>query len=227
MVNGTPGICAACAAHTIQPVAAAHCAVCSQTLAAAGAVCGNVICGWPPERRFFTRVDAVAMYSGSLEAVLKRFKYPPSRPGWAAIFGRLLVGWLETHADRVADIDLIVGNPTHATRQPFQHIEMIMRAAAAEDTAQRWPLAATDPPPLVKTAETPRSAACHREAKMEAARRHAKALALNTDVSDQRILLVDDVFTTGAQFHTVGRYLIETGHAHEVRGLVLARVPWS
>ncbi|MFD7019870.1 hypothetical protein [Streptomyces sp. NPDC059928] len=61
-------------------------------------------------------VDAIAMYSGALDQVLKRYKYPSSRHGWAAIFGRLLVGWLEAHADHVADIDLILGNPVASSR---------------------------------------------------------------------------------------------------------------
>lgn len=227
LVNGTPRICADCAGRTIQPVAEAHCPVCSQTLAHTGATCTNTICTWPPQRRFFTRVDALAIYSGALEMALRRFKYPPRRHGWAAIFGRLLIGWLETHADRVADIDLIIGNPTHPGRQPFQHIEMIMAAAAAEDTTHRWPLATVDTPVLTKATATPRSAGGTWDAKMTAARQHAAALRLHRDITGQRILLVDDIFTTGAQIHAVARYLIQTGRAEEVRGLVLARVPWS
>ncbi|WP_461009599.1 hypothetical protein [Streptomyces capparidis] len=102
-----------------------------------------------------------------------------------------------------------------------------MEAAAAEDTTHRWPLATADAPVLTKTAETPRSAGGTREAKMAAARRHAAALQVHRDLTGQRVLLGDDIFTTGAQFHTVARYLVQTGHAEEVRGLVLARVPWG
>ena len=226
-VNGTPQICADCAARVVQPVADARCQVCSQTLAGPEARCGNAICHWPLDLRRFTRVDAVAMYSGHLEAALKRFKYPPSRVGWAAIFGRLLVGWLQAHERDVADIDLIIGNPAHAERQPFQHIEAILRAAHAEDTTQRWPLPHPDHPPLTKTTDTPRSAGGTWDAKITAARHHAAALRLHTDIADRRILLFDDLFTTGAQFHAVARYLRHAGGASEVRGLVLARVPWS
>lgn len=60
---------------------------------------------------------------------------------------------------------------------------------------------------------------------MEAAREHAAALKLRQSVEGKRVLLVDDVFTTGSQFHTVGKFLMDTGKAKEVRGLVLARVP--
>ncbi|MFJ7911044.1 hypothetical protein [Kitasatospora sp. NPDC096204] len=41
-------------------------------------------------------------------------------------------------------------------------------------------------------------------------------------LAGKRILPVDEVFTTGPRFHTVGKFLIETGEAKEVRGLVLA-----
>lgn len=59
----------------------------------------------------------------------------------------------------------------------------------------------------------------------EAAREHATALKLRQSVEGRRVLLVDDVFTTGSRFHTVGKLLIETGRASDVSGLVLARVP--
>ncbi|MFC4961489.1 hypothetical protein ACFPFX_34895 [Streptomyces mauvecolor] len=50
---------------------------------------------------------------------------------------------------------------------------------------------------------------------------------LHRDLAGQKVLPVDDVFTSGAQIHTVAHHLLHTGHAGEVRGLVLARVPWS
>ncbi|CAL9676578.1 hypothetical protein SUDANB105_07932 [Streptomyces sp. enrichment culture] len=60
---------------------------------------------------------------------------------------------------------------------------------------------------------------------MDAARLHAAALRLRQSVEGQRVLLVDDIFTTGATFHTVGKRLIIEWGAVEVRGLVLARAP--
>lgn len=50
--------------------------------------------------------------------MLRQFKYPPRRHGWAAIFGRLLIGWLEMHTDQVADIELIVGNLANPDDNP-------------------------------------------------------------------------------------------------------------
>jgi len=53
--------------------------VCSQAHTSPDAACGNIICLWPPERRCFTRVDALAMYSGSLETELRRTRSRRSR----------------------------------------------------------------------------------------------------------------------------------------------------
>ncbi|GHG43406.1 hypothetical protein GCM10018777_70210 [Streptomyces albogriseolus] len=57
----------------------------------------------------------------------------------------------------------------------------------------------------------------------------AAALTWTGDISDIRgatILLVDDVFTSGSQRQHVALRLRAAGAA-DVRGLVLARVPWS
>ncbi|MFI8515391.1 ComF family protein [Streptomyces sp. NPDC085460] len=204
--------------------------MCSQTLAVPGAKCGNIICGWSAGTRFFTRVDALALYATPLEQTIKEYKYDlkAGSQGWGVIFGRLIVGWLEANEHLVDDIELIIGNPTAPDRTPLQHIETMMKAAHTEDALGRWPIADPESPVLIKQHETKKSATggVRWAEKMEAAREHASALRLRQSVKGKRVLLVDDVFTTGSQFHTVSRFLIERGHAREVRGLVLARVPW-
>jgi len=127
----------------------------------------------------------------------------------------------------MADIDVIIGNPTAPGRTPLQHVEEIMRAAHAEDALGRWPIADPDNPILVKTRETKKSAKGNWPEKMQAAREHAAALRIRRSLEGQRILLIDDVFTTGATFHTVGKRLIEEAGALEIRGLVLGRVPFG
>lgn len=224
--NGSAQSCATCASKTLQPLSEAHCPICSQTIDSAGDTCRNTLCRWSPAIRYFTRVDAIALFSGPLEQTLKTFKYIPKNQGWAWIFGRLIIGWLDAHEQDVDDIDLIIGNPTASGRTPLQHIEAMMDAAHYENTTGRWPLAEPGAPVLIKTRETPKSAGNNWQAKMTAAREHAAALQLCGSVEGKRILLVDDVFTTGAQMHTVAKYLMTTGGASEVRGLVLARASW-
>lgn len=152
-----------------------------------------------------------------------------SAEGWSKVFGRLIVGWLEEHRDQVADIDLIIGNPTAPDRVPLQHIETITASAYTEDTLGRWPIADPDSPALIKKHETKKSASggVQWQDKLQAAQGHAEALKFRRSVESERILLIDDVFTTGATFHTVGKRLMTEGKATEVRGLVLARVPFG
>ena len=67
------------------------------------------------------------------------------------------------------------------------------------------------------------------EEKRKAAHAHAVSLRWSGDpaaIRGARILLVDDVFTSGSQLQYVALRLRASG-ASEVRGLVLARVPWS
>lgn len=58
----------------------------------------------------------------------------------------------------MSGVDHVIGNPTHAGRQPIQHIEAITDAAYAEDAAPVFPLSPPGAHRLIKGAETPRSA---------------------------------------------------------------------
>ena len=230
--NGPVRFCGGCAARTLKPVAAHHCPVCCQTLSSGGEQCRNKICGWTAQSRFFTRVDTVAMLSPELSGKIKDFKYEaaPHHANWGKVFGRLILDWMEQHAGDLADIDLILGNPTSPDRAPRRHIEHMLAAAYDEDTTGSWPIPSPKRPVLIKTRETTRSAAAGTgwSDKMRAAREHAASLRLERPnvTAGRHILLIDDLLTTGSQMHTVAKFLIEKGRATSVRGLVLGRVEW-
>ncbi|MFE2500220.1 ComF family protein [Streptomyces scopuliridis] len=173
-------------------------------------------------------MDAVAVYSGALRDKIHKLKYDGAS-GWAIIFGRLLVGWMESHPEQMRGVDHVVGNPSHAGRQPLQHIEAIMDAAFTEDVTRAHPLSPPGAQRLVKLTETGRSADRTLDEKRAAATAHAASLTWTGDTDDIKgatILLVDDVFTSGSQLQYVALRLRASGAA-DVRGLVLARVPWS
>lgn len=227
VVTGTASLCSDCAGRTLQPVSDNRCPICSQTVQP-DRPCVNRLCALPEAERGFSRVDAVAVYSGALRDKIHRLKYDGAH-GWALIFGRLLVGWMDSHPDQMAGVDHVIGNPTHSGRQPIQHIEAIMNAAHTEDVTRAFPLSPPGAHRLVKETETPRSANKNLDDKRTAASAHAAALrwtGVTDDIRGATILLVDDVFTSGSQLQHVALRLKASGAA-DVRGLVLARVPWS
>jgi predicted amidophosphoribosyltransferase len=105
----------------------------------------------------------------------------------------------------------------------------MLSIAATEDIHRRWPIY---PNTLIKPRETPRSAGQSRRSKALAAQQHADSLLLADPpdapppLNNATILLVDDIFTTGAQLDAIGRRLLDSGAIH-VDGLVLARRGWS
>jgi predicted amidophosphoribosyltransferase len=173
-------------------------------------------------------VAAVSVDSSPLAERVREYKYE-GVSGWGYIFGRLVLGWLDRNAAVAATYTHIVANPSYINRQPYRHIELMLRVAATEDIHRRWPIY---PDALVKPVETPPSAGKGLQAKLAAAEAHALALQLAADphagppLPGARILLVDDIFTTGAQLHAVGKRFLSSGAAR-VDGLVLARRPWG
>jgi predicted amidophosphoribosyltransferase len=132
---GPAHLCVACAGRTLEVIADAACVICSQALEPDGA-CPNWLCADP--RRRIAKIHAIAYQSGPLKRVIGRYKYD-EKYGWAAIFGRLVLGWLEQNAAQDPP-DLIVANPTYTgaggRRRP--HTEQVLEAAAKEDKGGRW-----------------------------------------------------------------------------------------
>jgi predicted amidophosphoribosyltransferase len=220
VINGPVHVCTNCAAATLIPIAQNHCPICSQMLDATG-VCSNGLC---QGQRHIDRIRAVATYSGDLASSIKRFKYQ-GMWGWAAIFGRLVTGYLESNVSR-GDVDLVIPNPTfRPDPNLIGHTEAVLQAAAKEDVLDRWPIVSYGI--LVKTAETPKSARGTWYEKQQAAEALYAALYLpNRDlIAGRRIVVYDDVCTSGQQLDAVARFLREHGAA-AVEGLVLARTPW-
>jgi len=224
--GGSSSVCFACANKAFEPIANKACRVCSQFLDEDG-TCPNWLCSDPARR--IERIDAIAYLSGSLRTTILSYKYK-NRYGWASIFGRVLLGWLE---DRLwFDMpDLIVANPTWVEQGsvfPTGHTERVLEAAEREDTIGWWNFDVASPRALVKTTATAKSAANTAPAKRKAARELHSALAITdrSRVAGKRILIYDDVCTTGSQLDAVAACLFDDGGAAEVKAVVLGRAPW-
>lgn len=191
--------------------------------------CGNPLCD--DRSRSIERIDAVAVKTGPIDTQIKRLKYDERR-GWAVIFGRIVLGYLEQHREP-DEFDLIVANPTYVgpgADRTIHHTELVIDAAAEEDLFGEWPFDAGEPRAIIKSGPTPRSAApgTNYRSKVAAADALLDVLEIPDPArtSGARILVYDDVCTTGHQLDRVARVLRDLGGAHYVEGLVLARTPY-
>ena len=108
-----PALCFSCARQSIENLAHARCPICDLPFNPGDNGCSNPICGW--DSKWFDWNYSIAMKSGHLEAAIKRYKFE-GRKGWAVIFARVLVGFLEEEAEIFRQFDLIVASPTYVSR---------------------------------------------------------------------------------------------------------------
>lgn len=224
--GGSSSICFGCASKSFEPIAKEACQVCSQFLKGDGS-CPNWLC--TDSTRRIERIDAIAYLSGTLRGKIHAYKYE-NRTGWASIFGRVLLGWLEDNLWYNMP-GLILANPTWVepdSRFLIGHTERVLDAAKREDTIDWWNIDVTTPRALIKTSATDKSAANTASAKRKAAKQLRSALNIPDvrRVEGKRILVYDDVCTTGSQLNAVAGCLLDDGGAAQVRAVVLARAPW-
>ncbi len=188
--------------------------------------CPNWLCADPHRR--IAQIHAIAYSSGPLRTTIHRYKYK-GKWGWSLIFGRLLFGWVEQHRlDHPPD--LIVANPTFVGPggSDFAHTEAVLAAAEREDIFGWWPFDVATPRAIVKVRATSRSAGNSAAAKRATADELRGALAIPDPARTRgkRILVYDDVCTTGSQLDVIADRLLDDGGASHVEAVVLARAPW-
>jgi predicted amidophosphoribosyltransferase len=228
---GPADVCLACASRQLSRPGAGACPACSQFLSARGS-CPNELCRSP--RRRIARIHAIGYQDGALRRVIRSYKYDGTR-SWSVVLGRLLLAWLEQKM--AADPPgLIVANPTFTGcgshsglgLTPFPHTEAVLRAAAAEDVAGRWPFDTATPAAIVKTRPTLQSADGQAWSKRASGTelRDAVCVPDRARTADRSVLIYDDICTTGTQLDAIAACLLDEGGATRVEGVVLARAPW-
>ncbi len=208
-----PGItdilCAACAddlPRLPQPCCR-HCAL----PVPAGDTCGRCL-NKPPH---FDTARAVFAYDFPLDKLVQSFKYG-HRLALAVFFSRRLI---ELAKDRIEDSgppDLIVPMPLHSRRLRERGFNQALELARPLGKSLRIPVDATLCRRLRDT--RPQTGLHWRER----VRNIRGAFDCTTDLSGKRILLVDDVMTTGASLNECARIVKRHGAAR-VSVLVLAR----
>jgi ComF family protein len=153
---------------------------------------------------------AVGPYSGSLRSIVHALKYR----GCRSLAPRLALVMRDSAADMLERADVLVAVPLHRRRRRARGFNQ-----AADLAVHLGPAVVT---PLRRVRSTPS------QTDLPAARRHANvrnafALRRGYDVRGLRIVLVDDVCTTGATLEACARVLAEAG-AVEISALTAARV---
>lgn len=128
----------------------------------------------------------------------------------------------------------IVPNPSyeppghHLWTQPIGHAEFVVDMARVYDPAPLWPWDDPADPAIVKTGPTESNAGrglAHRLRNARALRQLLEVRHLGR-VADGRVLIYDDVFTSGSTINEVARALLQAGAKH-VGCVVLARQMWG
>jgi ComF family protein len=208
-----PGLCAACW-RRLSFLAPPWCACCGlpfEQPIGAGALCGSCAAGAPG----FDRSRAALAYDDGARPLLLALKHGDRLEG-VPVFA----GWLAAAMREFApDIDVIAPVPLHRWRlwtRRYNQAAELARALAARTGL------ACDPRLLVRTRATPSQGGLSATGRR---RNVAGAFMLRpgAGIAGRHVLLVDDVFTTGATLDACARTLRRAGAAR-VDCVALARV---
>jgi ComF family protein len=162
--------------------------------------------------RGFDAVYSYGSYEGTLRQLVHLFKYGGVRP-LARPFGRFMIQALP----RDASFDVIVPMPLHWFKQwqrGFNQADLLAR-----EIGKKWGVPVRN---LIRRRRATSPQAGLTNAKRRANVRGAFRIARGKPLQGMRVLLVDDVVTTGATASACARVLKRAGAAH-VALLALAR----
>jgi ComF family protein len=162
-------------------------------------------------RSTVTRCLAIGPYTGTLRDIIHALKYR----GFRTLAPGLASRMREAAVDLLAAADAVVAVPLHRRRRRVRGFNQ------AEDIARHLGCPVVDPLRRVRaTAAQADLPASRRHANV----RHAFAIRRGHDVRGLRLVLIDDVCTTGATLDACARVLLQAG-AVDVSALTAARVP--
>lgn len=166
---------------------------------------------------FVARWTAVWYYKDTVRRSLLRFKFYRFR-SYAPVYGRQLA--LKLQAMGMDDFDILTWVPVSFLRRikrGYDQSELLAQAVAQELGVQATRC-------LVKRRHTPAQSGLHQVPQRRANVLGAYRLVDGAAVKDQRILLLDDIITTGATVSECARMLCQAG-AKEVMCAAVAVTP--
>ncbi len=202
-------VCEPCIAQFAQPVP--RCQTCALPVPAGVRTCGACITRPPPLDACLAALPYAYPWSG----LIADFKFQ-QHPGWARQFGLLMRSgpWVEPALD---EADLLVPLPLSALRLQERGYNQALLLARALEPAK----VAADV--LLRILHTPPQSSLARKERLQGLQ-HAFAVdpLRAAQVRGKRVVLVDDVMTTGATLHAAAGVLRQAG-VHHITALVLAR----
>ena len=214
VVDSPGSLCAACFARFtfITPPVCECCGIPFD-----GSIIDDLICGaCLKDRPVFAHARAAFIYDGDSRALVLKLKHGDRTD--AAVH---LARWLQrTGSDLIAQCDVMVPVPLHRWRL---FMRTYNQAALLANALGRLTGKPVDPDALTRIKPTPSQGRLDRAARR---RNVERAFAVNRPpvVAGRRVLLIDDVLTSGATAGACARTLLNAG-ASSVDALVLARVP--
>jgi ComF family protein len=209
-------VCAHCAADD-QP-APARCSTCALPLAASvaehSAQCGACITTPPPLAACFAAVS----YLGPWIDCVSSYKFH-SNPGLARYLARRMQRAHGVGA-ALAECDVLLPVPLSRERLAQRGYNQALELAKP---LARWAARPLDAHSLVRLRDTPPQRTLKRPQRLANVKGAFAVLPECTAaIKSRRVLLVDDVMTSGASLHAAAQALLQAG-AHSVTGLVFAR----
>jgi ComF family protein len=207
--------------HALRPLTGSYCAICAEALPYAVQTAGQQIdarcrlCRLAPPP--FERAVAYGSYDGALRDLVHLLKFSQVRPA-AQVLGRMLAESISALEPSLPSGAIaVVPVPLHAHKQSlrgFNQAELITRAALKQLSrsghVKRFELCTRA---LVRLRDTGSQIGLTRHQRRQNLR-GAFAIRDATAISNRNILLVDDVYTTGATASECARVLRRAGAAH-------------
>jgi ComF family protein len=219
--SGVPGQCAVCRAWPAQPVCEAcvnrfaqpeaRCRRCAMAVPAGIAECGRCMAAPPPLDACYAAVS----YHYPWSALIGQYKFN-GQAGWARAFATLMrsTPWVEPALEQA---HLVLPMPLSAQRlaeRGFNQALLLARALSPRKTESDL---------LLRVKHTPTQTALGREQRAANVKGAFAMQPLRAgDVRGKRLVLVDDVMTSGASLFSAAATLRHAGAA-SVTALVLAR----
>lgn len=208
---GDDYVCRACL-ELVSPVPEPFCDVCGQP--GVSGVCPECL----QHRPAFLRARAVGLFDGVLREAVHALKYD-ARPNVAGPLGRLLAAYAANYP-ALTNVDAVVPLPIHRRRERQRGFNQSALLAGHLAAAVGVPVLTHV---LVRWVNTPPQVGLDRSAR-RANVANAFAVAKASEPAGRRLLLIDDVMTTGATCDAASRALLSAG-ALSVQVLTLARQP--